>query len=421
VKAQWRPGGKVNMKKSLLKSKIIVQLEEKIKQYGDRAIKEFLCDLKEKGGPIIEELENDKENNLVTFIYQGNKECKSVLFVPDIGLDRFKDNYKEFKMERIMETDLWYITYEVRNNLRFVYYFSINDPLDDNWNDRFCNRVIYDRFSNKVLIFKGENGEEDNKSSYVIMPKSPEDIWTKKIEGVPTGNVEEYRFESKNLEDKRKVRIYTPYGYDKKEKPYGFIVLTDGNDYVDVLSAIETLNNLIDSKKIPPIVAIFIDSTENRGQELKCNDSFCEIISKELISWVSQNYNITSNPEEAIICGLSLGGLTAAYLGLNYSDVFGNVLSQSGYFWYNSEDFAPNEDCWMATMFKEVNRLPLKFYFDMGVLETKYKIIDTNISLRDTLISKGYNVDFQWFNGGHDYLSWGETLANGLISLIGIK
>lgn len=126
-------------------------------------------------------------------------------------------------------------------------------------------------------------------------------------------------------------------------------------------------------------------------------------------------------PEKAIICGLSLGGLTAAYLGLNYSEIFGNILSQPGYFWYNSEDYAPNEDCWMSKMFKEVNTLKLKFYLDMGVLETKYKIIDPNINLRDTLISKGYKVDLRWFYGGHDYLSWGETLAHGLISLIGIK
>ncbi|MEG1254728.1 alpha/beta hydrolase-fold protein [Clostridium sp.] len=409
------------MKKSLLKSMIILQLEEQIKKYGDKAIEEFLCDLKDKGAPIIEELENDDKNNLVTFIHEGDKACKNVLFVPDIGLDRFKDNYKDFQMQRIMETDLWYITYEVRNDLRFIYYFSPNDPLDDNWNDRFCNRVIYDRFSSKVLTFKGENGEEDSKSSYVIMPKSSEDTWAKKIDGVEEGNVEEYKFESKNLEDKRRVRVYTPYRYNKEEKPYRFIIFTDGNDYIDVLSSVETLNNLIAFKKIPPIVAIFIDSTENRGKELKCSDSFCEIIIKELIPWVRENYNITKSPEEAIICGLSLGALTASYLGLNYSDIFGNVLSQSGYYWYNSEDFAPNEDCWITTKFKEVDRLPLKFYFDMGVLETKYKIIDTNINLRDALISKGYNVDFKWFNGGHDYLSWGESLAHGLISLVGIK
>jgi len=53
-----------------------------------------------------------------------------------------------------------------------------------------------------------------------------------------------------------------------------------------------------------------------------------KVIIKEIIPWTRQSYNISSNPEEAIICGLSLGGLTAAYLGLNYSEISGNVLSQ---------------------------------------------------------------------------------------------
>lgn len=405
------------MKKSLLKSMTILKLEEKVKQNKDKVIEEFLGYLKEKGTPIIEELENDTENCLVTFIYQGNKDCNSVLFVPDIGLDRFKDGYMDFIMQRVVETDLWYITFKVRNNLRFIYYFSPNDPLDDNWNDRFSNRVKYDKFCKTALVFSQENPED--KGSYVIMPKSPEDVWTKRVEDVPRGKVVEYRFKSENLEDKRRVRIYTPFGYKDQENPYGFMVLTDGDDYISTLSAIETLNNLIACKRIPPIVAIFIDSSVDRGKELKCNDSFCEIITKEIIPWVRQNYYISSKPEDAIICGLSLGGLTAVYLGLNYPEVFGNVISQSGYFWYNSEYYKPNEDCWISKKFKEVSRLPLKFYLDMGVLETKYKIIDPNINLRDTLIDKGYEVNLQWFNGGHDYLSWGENLAHGLIYLIG--
>ncbi|WP_346928651.1 alpha/beta hydrolase-fold protein [Clostridium sp.] len=406
------------MKKSLLKSRTITELEEKIELYGERAIEEFLCIIEEKGTPIVEELENDSKNSLVTFIYKGDKECENVLFVPPVG----KENYNDNQMQRILKTDLWYITYEVRNDVRFKYYFSPNDPLDNNWDERYYNRSVYDRLNKKVMIFKGENEEDDKKSSYVIMPQSPEDVWTKKIEGVPRGSVEEYKFESENLEDKRRIRVYTPYGYDKNEKNYGFIVLTDGDEYINVLSATETLNNLIASKKIPPIVAIFIDSTENRMKELKCSDSFGEVIVKELIPWARQNYNISSNPKDAIICGLSLGGLTATYLGLNYSKIFGNVLSQSGSYWYRPESYSSvNDDCWMSSNFKEIDKLPLKFYLSIGVLETKDKIIDTNINLKDTLTAKGYDVEFQWFKSGHDYLSWGENLADGLISLIGVN
>ena len=90
------------MKKSLLKSRIILQSEEKIKQYGDKAIEEFLCNLKHKGTPIIEELENDTENNLVTFIYQGNKECKSVFHQRNFG-KRMRSPLKRLKSGKLQE------------------------------------------------------------------------------------------------------------------------------------------------------------------------------------------------------------------------------------------------------------------------------------------------------------------------------
>jgi len=38
-------------------------------------------------------------------------------------------------------------------------------------------------------------------------------------------------------------------------------------------------------------------------------------------------------------------------------------------------------------------------------------------NMRDVLLSKGYDVKYENFQSGHDYLCWGETLATGLISL----
>jgi enterochelin esterase family protein len=173
---------------------------------------------------------------------------------------------------------------------------------------------------------------------------------------------------------------------------------------------------------MPPIVAIFIDSTETREEELSCNDTFGDIIVNELIPWVKDNYNISNIAEESIIGGISLGGLTAAYLGLKHSGVFGNILSQSGSYWYKPDNYEGSEvDCWLSTQFKKIEKLPLKFYLNVGILEHKERMVDTNIILRDVLISKGYTVDFEKFKSGHDYLCWGETLANGLISLVGYK
>ncbi|GCD10394.1 alpha/beta hydrolase [Clostridium tagluense] len=324
-------------------------------------------------------------------------------------------------MERFKKTNLWHITYKVRNDVRFRYYFSVNDSFDDDWEKRFEN-LAYDRFNKNITIFKDDKGKEDKLRSYAVMLNAEEHIWVKERNNVPKGKLEEHKFKSENLENPRRIRIYTPHEYSQKNKPYGFLVLTDGDEYINVLSAVQVLDNLIADKKIPPIIVIFIDSTETRVEELKCSNAFTDIIVIELIPWVRDKYNISNKADEAIIGGLSLGGLTATYLGLKHSEIFGKVLSQSGSYWYKPEGFeCDDSNCWMSNQFKAIGKLPLKFYLNVGVLETKDRMIDTNINLRDVLISKGYTVAFEEFKSGHDYLCWGETLANGLISLIGMK
>jgi enterochelin esterase-like enzyme len=39
--------------------------------------------------------------------------------------------------------------------------------------------------------------------------------------------------------------------------------------------------------------------------------------------------------------------------------------------------------------------------------------------MREVSLAKGYEVHYQQFVGGHDYLSWRGTFADGLMDLIG--
>lgn len=48
-------------------------------------------------------------------------------------------------------------------------------------------------------------------------------------------------------------------------------------------------------------------------------------------------------------------------------------------------------------------------------------ILVPNRDFRNVLISKGYEVHYQQFQGAHDYLSGRGTLADGLILLMGGK
>ena len=100
-------------------------------------------------------------------------------------------------------------------------------------------------------------------------------------------------------------------------------------------------------------------------------------------------------------------------LGFRRPDVFGLVLSQSGAF----QRGLPAE-------FARADRLSLRFSLDAGVLETTPfqqfgSLYHANVHLHDVLVAKGYDVSFRTFPGGHDYFWWRETIADGLIALLG--
>ena len=64
-----------------------------------------------------------------------------------------------------------------------------------------------------------------------------------------------------------------------------------------------------------------------------------------------------------------------AYVVLRKSEVFGNVFSQSGSFWYKPEE--SKEYNWVSSKFKDIDKLHLKFYIKVGFLELQDLMIDT--------------------------------------------
>jgi hypothetical protein len=167
----------------------------------------------------------------------------------------------------------------------------------------------------------------------------------------------------------------------------------------------------------------------DRWRELSCNSAYAVFLAQEIVPWARANYHATDRPEQTIIGGVSLGGLAAAFVGFKHPEVFGNVLSQSGSFWWKPDEEKDWE--WLTHQFAAGPRLPLRFSFEAGLLENTTggppgrpfppPMLVTNRNLRDTLQSKGYSVHYTEFNGNHTLFNWRGTLASHLIALVGIK
>lgn len=118
-------------------------------------------------------------------------------------------------------------------------------------------------------------------------------------------------------------------------------MLFDGATYTSTIPTPVILDNLLANRRIPPLVAILVCSLdwEDRERELSCYPPFIRFLTDELLPWARQHGAISANSDQMIVGGSSAGGLAAAYAGLMRPDIFGNVLAQSGSFYWTPEGF----------------------------------------------------------------------------------
>lgn len=403
----------------------IASLKEALSSDDNAALESFWQEIAEHGVPLIERIEDDPEHYLVTFLWRDQGDTQNVVvFSGPAGYTYPAKN----QMQRLLESDLWYRTYRVRPNLRQTYMLSHNDPLTDlDWKKDIGTRLVADPLSHRLFVFPKEEDHADSHDitvSILELPDAPAQPYITPRPDIPQGKVEKYRLRSEILDNERRVYVYTPPGYDPESEPYALLLLFDGPAYVEMVPTPTILDNLISEGKIPPMIVVLPDSLdgETRSRELPCHQPFVDFLTQELLPWVRERYHITDDPAHSIVGGSSYGGLASSFVGLRASEHFGNVLSQSGAYWWepDPEDGIPQES--LTQQFIASPHLPIRFYMEVGLQErnaSDTSMIITNRHLRDILRLKGYEVHYTEFNGGHDYLCWRGSLADGLITLAG--
>lgn len=177
--------------------------------------------------------------------------------------------------------------------------------------------------------------------------KAPE---TQAQPNVPKGEIHEFTMDSKDskiykgiakgkrgeIPYQRKVAVYVPSQYRSgKEAP--FIVIQDGMGYREVVSKV--LDNLIDQKRLPVMVAVFVNSGggdaqgSQRGLEYDTvDDTYTEFIEKEVLPKISKDFRIkfTTDPEGRATMGGSSGGAAAFTMAWFHPELYRKVLTYSG-------------------------------------------------------------------------------------------
>jgi enterochelin esterase-like enzyme len=397
---------------------------------GNADINAFWKQVTAEGTPLVESIEREPQHQLVTFLWRGTSETRNVF---PIGSFKIGGRYPlDYVFHQIPLTDVWYLTVRLPTGARFTYALSENDPLlfSGFQPERFATTQV-DPLNSHRWGCAPDATRYDCQSMAEIKGAVPQP-WIVKNSNVVAGTIEKQKIHSELLKNDHDLSIYLPAGYKANATPYDLVVIFDESAYLTKVPTSVILDNLIAASKIPSTVAVLIanPSQESRNEELTPNPKFADFLAKELVPWIRAHYNVTGDPGKTVVAGSSLGGLTAAYVGYKHPEVFTNVLCQSGSFWWAPDhsgaipDGVITEPGWMAKQFIASSKLPLKFYIDAGAFEfdsngTGGGILETSRDMRDVLLAKGYEVYYQQFVGGHDYLGWRGTFADGLMDLIG--
>lgn len=395
--------------------------------------------------PIYEELEEEPDYYLVTFIYRQLRLTKE-LYVNSSIFGRIETRGR---MKQIPETDIYYKSIFILRKSRVSYcyvkgiincpvYFGESTGEFDIHKDPLNSKFIHYVFSIYNL---------DIELSLLETPDCEPQKWIVKDNNLAEGTMKTMYFKSPEMEvllgggkvkesisNGYTIEVYLPPNYDK-EKQYGTITVFDEDLCLreDYLNMKTVLDNLINHGEISPVIGIFIHQI-NRNIELLFNKTFGDFITQEVISEIRKMYRLYDDPKYHVVYGVSFGGIMSMFMGLEYSQFFGNVLCQSGSFSmkpvFDFSSFSDDNREGYQHLIEEYvvkDKVDINIYMMIGRYEGKEALFGTpshywsNIHMRDVLRLKKYKLRFVEDNINHFVFGWRDTLVEGLIYLLGSK
>jgi enterochelin esterase family protein len=233
---------------------------------------------------------------------------------------------------------------------------------------------------------------------------------------------------------------------DTLTEPLSLLLLNDGQE-IESLKLKETLEDLMSTGRIKPLLVVAIHAGAERIQEygtaskadFKKRGSkaalYTAFIKTELLPAIKEQTGIESF-ETIAFAGFSLGGLSALDIAWNNPGLFDKAGVFSGSFWWRSKDLAKgykDKDRIMHSIIRNTAIKPhLKIWLQTGTKDetsdrNKNGIIDSiddTVDLIKELEKKGYNrpADVQYLEmvgGSHNMETWGKAMPKFLIWAFG--
>jgi enterochelin esterase family protein len=238
---------------------------------------------------------------------------------------------------------------------------------------------------------------------------------------VPRGTIHIHRYDSKTTGTTRGLYIYTPPGYDPRSKnKYPVLYLLHGvgdteNGWIEIGRANRIADNLLAAGKMMPLIIVmplghasFAEGAVSPGGFNQTGTAFEKDLLAEVIPYVENHYNASSEKKDRAIGGLSMGGRQTLNIGLQHLDKFSYVLA------YSSAVRNPEQDSVMMRLLSDpakINKTLKVFWIGCG---REDGLFAGNQSLSDMLKKKGITHIFYPTGGAHTWTNWRLYLSESL-------
>ncbi|MCU0413013.1 MAG: alpha/beta hydrolase-fold protein [Ignavibacteriaceae bacterium] len=335
------------------------------------AVDSFMTFARTQGIPFI-------EDSTANFIYLGNPNSVSV---PG---DFNGWSATSWPMTKLSQTNFWYRSENFELDARLDYKFVLNGS---NWildpeNPHTCQGGF------------GPNSE-------LSMPLYVQPWEINYNPNIAHGTVLTKVIFSTNVGTNYQLNIYLPPGYDSlASTTYPTVYFQDGSEYISLGKAVNVIDNLLDSSKIQPVIAVFI-KPNNRNEEYagSLRNQYRLFFVNELVPYIDANYKTKINPHQRLVLGDSFGGNISALISYNHPEVFGLCGLHSAAFWPNGYE-----------AYNLIVNGPVKDIKWSSIWGT-YESLYTNMrDFRDYLLSANYELDWLERPEGHSWGLWRATI-----------
>ena len=306
------------------------------------------------------------------------------------------------ELNRIENTDLWYLTLEIPRESRVEYKFEVHDHHGKNWRrDPLNDRLARDPFgANSVLEADGYQ-----------LPD-----WIHHHEDTRKGRLDGFSLHSEVFQGERGGQVYLPARL-RNNRRYPLLVVHDGSDFLRYANMQNVLDNLIHRLEIPEVIALFIDSPD-RLSEYANHPDHAKYVTEELVPWALERYPIIDHPAARCLMGASFGGVASFSTAWRYPGFWGRLLLQSGSFAFTDIGRRNRRGPLFDRVVEFVNEYrdaPLavseRVFVSCGVYES---LIYENRSMVPLLNATGMQVKFVESRDGHNWENWRDRLREGL-------